>query len=66
MPIAMTVQLVIFRITITTMAVIKIKAIAPTIKQVSKAIATIIAIVMQVEEVVDSIALVALQVAPVL
>ena len=65
----MTVQLVIFRIIITTMAVIKIKQTALIIaitEQVSKAIATIIVIAMQVGEVAALIALVALQVAHVL
>jgi hypothetical protein len=63
----MTVQLVIFQITIITMAVIKIKQTALIIvitEQVFKAITT--AIVTQVEEVVASIAVEVLQVAHVL
>jgi hypothetical protein len=70
MLIAMTALLVIFQIIITTMAAIKIKAIAIAIiiKQVSKAITTVIivAIAMRVEEVGVLIALVALQAAHVL
>ena len=66
MPIAMTALLVIFQITITTMAVIKIRQIVVIIKQVSKATAIIVAIAMRVEEVVVLIALVALQAAHVL
>ena len=65
----MTALRVIFQITITTIVVIKIKQIALIViitKQVSRAIPTATAIVMQVAEVAASIAVVVLQAAHVL